>query len=293
MSASLLLTLQHQKSHKCNILWSNDIKTPSYLNKNSLRRKELGHCNSQAKWSSNRSLQSTYLSGNREGWIQISLLIIFSLTQLFKPLPKLHIIVPWKNFIIEQTRFAALLVLCQKKWGRRAKALCFFPHEDITMMPTETVCHSSELLACMWFRNYKKQPVLLQNYKIHPALLSGWPSCCWKREMPPIMLLGLKYLLTNMVTSVVAAPAQGCDPQHTDTCCCLLQALASQGSELVSRVHQWIRKNATPIQGAFGNRKVMRTQVSFLSSELIACARRLMQKSIHSCQLVSLYLQQW
>lgn len=126
MSAYLLLTLQHQKSHKCNTLWSSDTKTPSYLNKNSLRRKELGHCNSQAKWSSNRSLQSTYLSGNREGWIQISLLIIFSLTQLFKPLPKLHIIVPWKNFIIEQTRFAALLLLCQKKVMEKSESTMFF-----------------------------------------------------------------------------------------------------------------------------------------------------------------------
>jgi len=46
-------------------------------------------------------------------------------------------------------------------------------------------------------------------------------------ERSLLMLLRLKYLLTHMVTSMVAALAQGSDPKHTEARCCLLQALGS------------------------------------------------------------------
>lgn len=45
-------------------------------------------------------------------------------------------------------------------------------------------------------------------------------------EISLLMLWGLNTFY-NMVTSVVAALAQGPDPKHTEACCCLLQALGS------------------------------------------------------------------
>lgn len=116
MPAYLLLILWYQECHECYVLWSCNTNPLPLLWTRTVRHAEsLVHCNSQAKWSSNRTLQSTSLSGNREGWIQISLLIIFSLTWLFKQLPKLHGIMYYKILSTEQTWFAAPLFLHQKK----------------------------------------------------------------------------------------------------------------------------------------------------------------------------------
>lgn len=74
------------------------------------------------------------------------------------------------------------------------------------------MCHSSELLACMWFRNYKKLQIDSELLFVVRMSLMLFPM----RDESLLMLLGLKYLLTNMVTSMVAALAQGSDPKHTE-----------------------------------------------------------------------------
>lgn len=85
-------------------------------------------------------------------------------------------------------------------------------------------------------------------------------------ERSLLMLLGLKYLLTDMVTSMVAALAQGSDPNHTEACCCLLQALASVWSAiaLIAKRSHSVSLNSEEQDsdiGAFYKRKAMRTHV--------------------------------
>lgn len=128
MSAYLLLSLMASEKPK---VWHAPIqehKNPTlHWDESTLTQEELGHCNSQTKWSSNRTQCSASLNSNREGWIQISLPIIFSLTWLFKPLPKLYCL-----------HFCSFT---KKKWWRRVKTQ-FFPMLSIIMIPTKTVCHS-------------------------------------------------------------------------------------------------------------------------------------------------------
>lgn len=60
------------------------------------------------------------------------------------------------------------------------------------------------------------------------------------RDESFLILLGLKYLLTNMVTGMVAALAQGSDPKHTEVAVAFhrLWAQSPYGEPLLSQLSE-------------------------------------------------------
>lgn len=86
----------------------------------------------------------------------------------------------------------------------------FFPHINTIMMPT-----------CVSFLRIISMHVIQKLQKITNRIGAAFVIQMTlvllpMRDESLLMLSGLKYLLTNMVTSMVAALAQGSDPKYTE-----------------------------------------------------------------------------